>query len=79
MDATAVIAAISAVIQAAVKLGPSVIQLEQDAQPFAQAIYGMFTGTNVTPEQLAALEAKIDDLVAQLEVPLPPDDGTTTT
>ncbi len=79
MDVVQVIAAISTVIKTLVDLGPTVIKAEQDAQPFAAAIVGMFKGTNISPEDLAALENKIDDLVAQLMVPLPPDDGTTTT
>lgn len=79
MDPATIIAAISAVIKTVVDLTPAVIKTAQDAEPFAAAIVGMFKGTNITEDQLKELEMKITMLSNQLQEPLPPDDGTTTT
>ena len=79
MDPTTIISVIAGVIKVAVDLGPSIIKLEQDAAPFAEAIYNTFKGTAITQEQLDTLEAKITDLSNQLQLTLPLDDGTTTT
>jgi len=79
MDAATIIAVIAGVIKQAVDLGPSIIKLEQDAAPFAEAIYNTFKGTAITQDQLDALEAKITALSAELQAPLGVDDGTTTT
>lgn len=76
MDAATIIATISGVIKTAVDLTPDVIQVAEDAAPFAQAIYGLFQGTNVTQAQLDQLTADIATLSAELQQPLPPDDGT---
>lgn len=74
-----VIETIAKVINEAVILGPTVIKAVEDAKPFAQVIYGLFTGTNVTQAQVDDLLAQLDALADQLEAPLPEDDGTTTT
>lgn len=79
MDPVAVISTIATVINEAVTLGPTVIKAAEDAQPFAQLIYGLFTGTNVTQAQIDSLLAQLDTLTAELQTDLPPDDGTTTT
>jgi hypothetical protein len=69
-----VISIIAAVISSAVKLGPTVIKTEEDAAPFAKAIYGLFTDTNVAQAQLDELVVKIKSLSAQLQNPLPEED-----
>lgn len=74
-----IIDTIAKVINEAVVLGPTVIKAVDDAKPFAQLIYGLFTGTNVTQAQVDDLLSKLDALSDQLDVDLPPDDGTTTT
>lgn len=74
-----IIDTIAKVINEAVVLGPTVIKAVDDAKPFAQLIYGLFTGTNVTQAQVDDLLSKLDVLSDQLNVDLPPDDGTTTT
>ena len=78
MNAAAVIAAIQSVLSTVVAIAPVIIQAERDLAPFAEAIYGLMAGTNVTAEQLATLEAKVQALSDTLQTPLPPDDGTTT-
>lgn len=79
MDPTTVITTIATVINEAVTLGPTVIKAVEDAEPFAQLIYGLFAGTNVTPAQIQTLQTQLAALSAQLQAPLPDDDGTTTT
>lgn len=79
MDPASIITTIATVISEAVTLGPTVIKAVEDAQPFAQLIYGLFTGTNVTQAQADDLLVKLQALSAQLNAELPPDDGTTTT
>lgn len=79
MDPTTIITTIATVINEAVTLGPTVVKAVEDARPFAQLIYGLFTGSNVTQAQVDDLLAQLDALSAQLQAPLPDDDGTTTT
>jgi hypothetical protein len=79
MDPTTIITTIATVINEAVTLGPIVIKGVEDAEPFAKLIYGLFTGTNVTADQITILQQQLAALSAQLQDPLPPDDGTTTT
>lgn len=79
METAAIISAVAAAIKAAVDLTPSVIKTVQDATPFAQAIVATIKGKNITQDQLDQLEAQITSLSQQLQAPLPPDDGSTTT
>lgn len=76
MEYAAIIAAISAALKGIVDLGPGIIKLEQDAEPFAIALYNMVKGAKVTQAQLDEGMARIGALSAQLQVPLPPDDGS---
>lgn len=74
MDVGAILAVISTVIKTAVDLGPSVIKLEQDAEPFALLIWDKLVNKKViTPQDIMALEAKLTALSAQLQAPLPPE------
>ena len=59
------------VIQLLVKLVPVVVQAGTDLQPFAVALFNHFNGKAPTAEELVALEAKVDELAARLQVPLP--------
>lgn len=70
MNAAAIIAAIAQGIKLAVDVGPSVIKGIEDAKPFAEAIYNTLKGENVTEEDLAALEARLAALSAQLHTPM---------
>lgn len=79
MDAATIIATIEGVLGTIVTLAPTIEQTGQQLTPFAEAIYGLVTGTNVTAAQLTALEAQVQALSDQLQTPLPPDDGSTTT
>lgn len=73
MDTTAILATVSAIIKVAVDVGPSVIDGVEKAQPFAQEIYGIFTGQNATQDTLDAALARVMALSDQLQAPLPPD------
>lgn len=74
MDAQAIITLIGTVIKTAVDLTPSVIKTVQDAEPFAKAIWDdLVNKKTITPEDMAALEAKLAALSARLQDPLPPE------
>lgn len=68
------IAAIIQAIQSAISITEAVLRTAQDAAPFIAAIRDTFSGTDVTQEQLDALEARIDALSAELQEPLPPEE-----
>lgn len=70
----ALIASIASIIKTLVDVGPDVIKGVQDAKPFAQQIVkSLFGKEEISNEDLAELEAKIDSLAAQLQEPLPPE------
>lgn len=74
MNAALIIATLAKIIKVAVDVGPDVIKGVQDAKPFAEQIFKSLMGNKeITQEELAELEAKIDDLAAQLQEPLPPE------
>ena len=70
MNPLAIISVISTVIQVA----QAAIQAGKDAAPFINALRQTLGGTGeITQEQLDALEAQIDKLSDELDVPLPPE------
>lgn len=69
MDAAAIAALITAVSNVITVAAPLVIQAEQNAKPFAQAIVNMFKGTNLTDDDINALIAKANALSAQIQDP----------
>lgn len=74
VDIQTIIGTLAKVIKIAVDTGPDVIKGVADAKPFAAQIYkSLFGKEEITMEDLLALEAKIDDLAAQLQEPLPPE------
>lgn len=73
MDPVTIETAIATIIKIAVDVGPTVIDGIEKARPFAQTIYGIFKGTNVTEDQLADLIARSRALSAELQAPLPPE------
>lgn len=72
MDPISIITLIAGAVNAAVKVGPTVIKTVEDATPFAEAIFGMFSGAPVTEDKALEFEAKIAELSARLQAPLPP-------
>lgn len=67
----ATIATIATVIKTAVDLGPTIIKGIQDAEPFAKAIIDTLQGKTPSQDDLAQLEAHIQNLSDQLQQPLP--------
>ncbi len=59
------VASAAGALQAAVAAG-------RDIAPYITAISGTFSGATPTPDDLAALDAKIAELDAQVDAPLPP-------
>lgn len=81
MEPAAIITTILSVLNTVVKIAPTVVQAEASLEPVAVAIYNnLVNGAAITQVQLDALEAQVDSLAAQIQVPLPADtDGTTET
>lgn len=75
MDPLSIIALIAGAVNAAVKIGPTVIKTVEDATPFAEAIFNMFGGTPVSEVDGAEFEKKITELSARLQKQLPPVTG----
>lgn len=69
MDAASIAALISAISNVITVAAPLVIQAEQNAQPFAEAIVNMFKGTNLTDADIDNLIAKANALSAQIQDP----------
>lgn len=75
----AAISVATSIVDAIVKLAPAIEQGIASSTPFIQAISGLITGTNATQAQVDALLAAANVASTQFELPLPPDDGSTTT
>lgn len=72
MDPITIISTILGVINVASKA----IEFGKDAAPFIKAIIDQFEGkspSEITQADLDALEAKVDALSAELQMPLPPE------
>lgn len=65
------LATVLTVIETLTKLAPQLVATWNDLKPFATALYTQFKGAEPTEAELAELEAKIDELAARLQVPLP--------
>lgn len=79
MDTVAAIALAEAIVEAIVKVAPSIEQGIVSSIPYVQAIAGLVQGTNATQDQIDALLASANIASTQFQAPLPPDDGSTTT
>jgi hypothetical protein len=80
MNPLAIIQAIEGILGVVVKLAPAVEAGVTSLTPIATAIVNNLTkGATITQAQLDALEAEVDAAAAQIQQPLPPDDGSTTT
>lgn len=60
-------------IKILVDLGPDIIKTVDDAKPFATRLVNAIQGKKVTVNELASLEAHIDEMAAELQEPLPPE------
>lgn len=79
MDTAAAIALAEAIVEAIIKVAPSIEQGVVSSIPYVQAIAGLVQGTNATQDQIDALLASANIASVQFQTPLPADDGTTTT
>lgn len=80
MNPATIIEAILGALQTAVSLAPTVEKSVEVLTPIAEAIYNnLVNGKAITQAQLDALEEQVDAAAAQIQQPLPADDGTTTT
>ena len=66
------------IVEAIIKIAPSVEQGIVSSLPYAQAIAGLIQGTNATQEQINNLLATVNIASGEFQRPLPVDDGTTT-
>lgn len=74
MDATTALNLVTTVISTLVKVEPVIVQGITDLKPFASALYQKFTGQEISADERTALEAKIDELSAEFQQPIPPED-----
>ena len=80
MDPLSIIASIEGILNTVVKLAPAVEAGVASLTPIAQSIYNnLVGGAAITQAQLDSLESEVDAAAAQIQMPLPDDDGTTTT
>lgn len=74
MNLEQIIAIIGTALQMAKKVWPTAVQGYEDIKFFAEGLFKQLKGDdNITPEEQAALEAKLDELSAELQQPLPPE------
>ena len=71
MDPTAAIELVLTVINVATKLYPEIVTTAGNLKTFGSTLFQEFTGTKISDADLATLEAKIDDIHAQLQAPIP--------
>lgn len=68
----AILTTVLTAVEVLMKVMPSVMKTVDDVRPFAESFFAQLKGEELSDEDLIELEAKIDDLAAQLQVPLPP-------
>lgn len=66
-------------VNAIAQNAPAIIADVTASKPYVDAIVGMASGSNATIDQVKALLAAADVSADDFLMPLPPDDGTTTT
>lgn len=79
MDIAAIIATVTTIVNEIVAVAPIIEKDVTASQPYVQALVGLVSGSNATQDQLDQAVAAVQAASAQLQQPLPPDDGTTTT
>lgn len=79
MDPMTALSTVLTVVNTLAKLEPTFVAAWNNVKPFGVALYEKLTGQTISDADLVTLEAQLDALSAQLQEPLPPDDGTTST
>lgn len=64
---------IASILMKIAQIAPTVIQTVEDLRPLASDIQKAAAGETMTPEQKAALEARVEDLYGRLQQPLSPE------
>lgn len=74
MNADQILALISTISTVIIKAAPLVMQAEQNAEPFAEAIVDMIKGNEVTDADIDTLLAKANAISAKIQAPdfIPP-------
>jgi len=73
MDPVTAIATVLTVINTIAKVYPDVVEGVENLKKFGATLFQEFTGGSISDADLATLEADIDALHAQLQVPIPDD------
>lgn len=71
MDPVAALETVATVINTLAKVWPEVVAAGANLKTFGVTLYQEFTGTPISAADQASLEARIDQLSAQLQAPLP--------
>lgn len=81
MEVATIITSILSVLNTVVKIAPAIESGVVSLEPIATTLYNnLVNGSAITQAQLDALEAEVDAIAAQIQVPLPADtDGSTET
>lgn len=74
MDPVAALSLVETAVTVFMKVEPIIAQGIEDFKPFAVALYEKFTGTTITDQQRADVEAKIDELHLEFQEAIPPED-----
>lgn len=69
MDAATIEQILAAGVQIITIAAPLVMQAEQNAEPFVKELYGLFTGTNLTIDDVNASLSRVNALSAQIQDP----------
>lgn len=69
MDAATIEEILAAGVQIITIAAPLIMQTEQNAEPFVKELYGLFTGTNLTVNDVNASLARVNALSAQIQDP----------
>lgn len=59
------------VVETLTKFAPQFVTTWSDLKPFATTLFEQFKGAQISADELVELEAKIDELAARLQEPLP--------
>lgn len=65
------------IVEGIIKMAPAIQQGVASAAPYVTALVQLLEGSQVTPQQLDAAVMQIRRLSDEIQKPLPPDDGTT--
>lgn len=74
MDPLTIIALVGKAVSLAIQLFPTVVKTIADARPFAERLFKAIKGDDtITPEEQESLEAELQRLSDELQLPLPPE------